>query len=45
MTMDCLGGIFSILSLVFKQRVDAMAAVAYALVVVRRVISGRLHAR
>ena len=35
MTIDLLGGVFSILSLVFKRRVDALAAIAYSLVVVR----------
>ncbi|KAI0251721.1 PQ loop repeat-domain-containing protein [Lactifluus subvellereus] len=35
MAIDLLGGVFSILSLVFKHRVDAIAAVAYSLVVVR----------
>lgn len=35
MAIDCLGGVFSILSLIFKQHVDVIAAVAYALVVVR----------
>ena len=35
MAIDCLGGVFSILSLIFKQQVDVLAAVAYALVVVR----------
>jgi hypothetical protein len=35
MTIDLLGGVFSIISLVFKRRVDALAAVAYSLVVVR----------
>ncbi|KAI0245035.1 PQ loop repeat-domain-containing protein [Lactifluus subvellereus] len=34
MAIDLLGGVFSILSLVFKHRVDAIAAVAYSLVVV-----------
>ncbi|KAI9508372.1 hypothetical protein F5148DRAFT_979896 [Russula earlei] len=34
MAIDLLGGVFSILSLVFKRQVDALAAVAYALVVV-----------
>jgi uncharacterized membrane protein YgcG len=36
MAVDLLGGIFSILSLIFKNRVDVPAAVAYSLVVVRR---------
>ena len=35
MAIDCLGGVFLILSLNFKQQVDILAAVAYALVVVR----------
>jgi hypothetical protein len=35
MAIDCLGGVFSILSLIFKRRVDVIAAVAYSLVVVR----------
>jgi PQ loop repeat len=35
MAIDCLGGIFSVLSLVFKHRFDAIAAVTYSLVVVR----------
>ena len=35
MAVDCLGGVFSILSLIFKRHVDVIAAVAYALVVVR----------
>ncbi|KAF8473632.1 PQ loop repeat-domain-containing protein [Russula ochroleuca] len=35
MAVDCLGGVFSILSLIFKRHVDVLAAVAYALVVVR----------
>ena len=35
MAIDCLGGVFSILSLIFKRHVDVLAAVAYALVVVR----------
>jgi hypothetical protein len=35
MAIDLLGGVFSIISLVFKHRVDPIAAVAYALVVVR----------
>jgi hypothetical protein len=34
MAVDCLGGVFSILSLIFKRHVDVLAAVAYALVVV-----------
>jgi len=34
MAVDLLGGIFSILSLIFKNKVDVLAAVAYALVVV-----------
>ncbi|KAH9973583.1 PQ loop repeat-domain-containing protein [Lactifluus volemus] len=34
MAIDCLGGIFSVLSLVFKHRFDAIAAVTYSLVVV-----------
>jgi PQ loop repeat len=42
MAIDCLGGVFSILALLFKHRVDAIAAVAYSLVVVRR--PGRLPA-
>ncbi|KAI9510810.1 hypothetical protein F5148DRAFT_1175922 [Russula earlei] len=33
--IDLLGGVFSILSLVFKRQVDTLAAVTYALVVVR----------
>jgi hypothetical protein len=36
MAVDCLGGVFSILSLAFKSHFDVTAAVAYALVVVRR---------
>lgn len=35
MAIGRLGGVFSILSLIFKQQVDVLAAVAYALVVVR----------
>lgn len=35
MAVDLLGGIFSILSLIFKNKVDVPAAVAYSLVVVR----------
>jgi len=35
MAVDCLGGIFSILSLIFKSKFDVLAAVAYSLVVVR----------
>jgi hypothetical protein len=35
MAVDLLGGIFSILSLIFKKKVDVPAAVAYSLVVVR----------
>jgi hypothetical protein len=35
MAVDLLGGLFSILSLVFKSRFDAIAGVAYSLVVVR----------
>jgi hypothetical protein len=35
MAIDLLGGIFSLLSLVFKRQVDVLAAVAYSLVVVR----------
>ena len=34
MAVDLLGGVFSILSLVFKSHFDATAAVAYALVAV-----------
>jgi len=34
MAIDLLGGVFSILSLVFKRKVDVLAAVAYSLVVV-----------
>ncbi|KAN0138195.1 PQ loop repeat domain containing protein [Lactarius tabidus] len=34
MAVDCLGGVFSILSLAFKSHFDITAAVAYALVVV-----------
>jgi len=34
MFIDLLGGVFSILSLVFKRHIDVLAAVAYALVVV-----------
>lgn len=33
-TIDALGGVFSLLSLVFKQKFDALAGVAYSLVVV-----------
>ena len=41
MAVDLLGGVFSILSLVFKNHFDATAAVAYALVAVsfRHVVS------
>ena len=35
MAVDLLGGVSSILSLIFKNRVDVTAAVAYSLVVVR----------
>jgi len=35
MAVDFLGGLFSILSLVFKNKFDVLAAVAYSLVVVR----------
>lgn len=35
MTVDLLGGVFSLLSLVFKPKFDALAGVAYSLVVVR----------
>jgi hypothetical protein len=35
MAVDLLGGVFSILSLIFKNKVDVTAAVAYSLVVVR----------
>jgi hypothetical protein len=35
MAVDLLGGISSILSLIFKSKVDVTAAVAYSLVVVR----------
>jgi len=35
MFIDILGGVFSILSLVFKRHLDVLAALAYALVVVR----------
>ena len=35
MAVDLLGGVSSILSLIFKKKVDALAAVAYSLVVVR----------
>jgi len=35
MVIDLFGGVFSILSLVFKRQVDVLAAVAYSLVVVR----------
>jgi hypothetical protein len=35
MAVDLLGGVFSILSLIFKNKVDVPAAVAYSLVVVR----------
>ena len=35
MAVDLLGGIFSILSLIFRDKLDALAAVAYSLVVVR----------
>jgi hypothetical protein len=35
MAISLLGGVFSILSLVFKRQVDVLAAVAYSLVVVR----------
>jgi len=35
MAVDLLGGVFSLLSLAFKARFDATAAVAYSLVVVR----------
>jgi len=34
MAVDLLGGIFSILSLIFKNKFDVLAAVAYSLVVV-----------
>jgi hypothetical protein len=34
MAIDCLGSVFSILSLIFKRQVDVLAAVTYALVVV-----------
>jgi hypothetical protein len=33
MATDCLGGVFSILFLIFKQQVDVLADVAYVLVV------------
>jgi hypothetical protein len=39
MAIDLLGGVFSLLSLVFKRRLDVLAAVAYSLVVVRSVHS------
>jgi hypothetical protein len=35
MAVDCLGGVFSILSLIFKCQFDGIAAVSYASVVVR----------
>jgi hypothetical protein len=35
MTVDCLGGVFSILSLVFKHQFDVLATISYASVVVR----------
>lgn len=38
MAIDLLGGIFSLLSLVFKRQFDVLAAVAYSLVVVRSVL-------
>lgn len=34
MAVDALGGVFSLLSLVFKEKMDVLAAVAYSLVVV-----------
>src|SRR6267142_125416 len=37
MAIDLLGGIFSLLSLVFKRQFDVLAAVAYSLFVVRSV--------
>jgi hypothetical protein len=37
MAIDLLGGVFSLLSLVFKRQFDILAAVAYSLVVVRSV--------
>ncbi|KAI9513110.1 hypothetical protein F5148DRAFT_1158824, partial [Russula earlei] len=40
MTIDLLGGVFSILSLVFKRQVDALAAVAYVLVYVTFLADG-----
>ena len=42
MAVDLLGGVFSILSLVFKSHFDATAAVAYALVAVSFLISYHL---
>ena len=35
MAVDCLGGVFSILSLIFKRQFDVLAAVSYSSVVVR----------
>lgn len=33
--IDCLGGVFSVLSLVFKEEFDVIAGVTYSLVIVR----------
>ena len=34
MAIDCLGGVFSTLSLVFKEEFDVIAGVTYSLVIV-----------
>ena len=39
MFVDCLGGVFSILSLVFKKKFDVVASLSYSLVVVRVISS------
>ena len=35
MAIDCLGGVFSVLSLIFKQQVEIFAAIVYALDILR----------
>lgn len=44
MTIDCLGGVFSDLSLAFKPKFDMLAAISYTLVAVRKFIPPHAYA-
>ena len=43
MTVDLLGGVFNVLSLVFKGKFDVLAGTTYALVVVRSLAHSASH--